>query len=246
MISLRIHHRTTYRYRSPVGFGPHRLMLRPRETHELRLTAFEPTTMPQASVTWAHDVWGNAVASANFQAMGDTVAIESIAGIELDTVAWPVFDISASAIVYPFRYSDNEWIDLGALTMLQYPNPDGRLRGWARGFVGAATSDTLALLKDLGAGVSDAILYQSRDEGVPSRRSPLSTGGGAQAGTSPCSSPRPRAAWALEPGSSQGISTPLCPARAATARHTPRPRSSCRERAGSHSTPRTAVSVAPI
>jgi Bacterial transglutaminase-like N-terminal region len=36
MISLRIHHRTTYRYRSPVGFGPHRLMLRPRETRELR------------------------------------------------------------------------------------------------------------------------------------------------------------------------------------------------------------------
>ena len=51
MISLRIHHRTTYRYRSPVGFGPHRLMLRPRETRELRLTAFELTTTPQASVS---------------------------------------------------------------------------------------------------------------------------------------------------------------------------------------------------
>ena len=38
MISLRIHHRTTYRYRSPVGFGQHRLMLRPRESRELRLT----------------------------------------------------------------------------------------------------------------------------------------------------------------------------------------------------------------
>ena len=37
MISLRIHHRTTYRYRSPVGFGQHRLMLRPRESRELRL-----------------------------------------------------------------------------------------------------------------------------------------------------------------------------------------------------------------
>src|SRR5687768_3637025 len=74
MISLRIHHRTTYRYRSPVGFGPHRLMLRPRETRELRLTAFELTTTPQASVSWAHDVWGNAAASANFQAMGETVA----------------------------------------------------------------------------------------------------------------------------------------------------------------------------
>jgi transglutaminase-like putative cysteine protease len=87
MISLRIHHRTTYRYRTPVSFGPHRLMLRPRETRELRLSAFELTTTPQASVSWAHDVWGNGVASANFQATGDTVAIESVAQIELDAVA---------------------------------------------------------------------------------------------------------------------------------------------------------------
>jgi transglutaminase-like putative cysteine protease len=101
------------------------------------------------------------------------VAIESIARIELDAVAWPVFDISASAIVYPFRYSDNEWTDLGALTVLQYPDRDGRLRGWARGFVRGAATDTLALLKDLGAGVSDAILYQSRDE--EGTQSPIAT-----------------------------------------------------------------------
>ena len=52
MISLSIHHKTTYRYRSPVAFGPHRLMLRPRESRELRLTGFELTVTPQASVTW--------------------------------------------------------------------------------------------------------------------------------------------------------------------------------------------------
>ncbi len=173
MISLRIHHRTIYRYRSTVGFGQHRLMLRPRESRELRLTGFELTVTPSARVTWAHDVWGNAVATAAFQSMGDTVAIDSVVRIELDAVAWPVFDIAASAIVYPFRYSDTDWTDLGALTMLQYPDPDGRLRDWARGFVRGTTTDTLALLKDLGAGVSDAILYQSRDE--EGTQSPLAT-----------------------------------------------------------------------
>ena len=68
MISLSIHHKTTYRYRSPVAFGPHRLMLRPRESRELRLTGFELTVTPQASVNWAHDVWGNAVATTGFHA----------------------------------------------------------------------------------------------------------------------------------------------------------------------------------
>lgn len=148
-------------------------MLRPRESRELRLIGFELTIEPQARVTWAHDVWGNAVATAAFQAMGDTVAIESVARIELDAVAWPVFDIAASAIVYPFRYSDSEWTDLGALTALQYPDPLGRLRDWARGFVRGTTTDTLALLKDLGAGVADAVRYQSRDE--EGTQSPVAT-----------------------------------------------------------------------
>jgi len=173
MISLRIDHRTTYRYRSPVSFGQHRLMLRPRESRELRLTGFELTVAPQATLSWAHDVWGNTVATAALQVMCDTVVIESVALVELDAVAWPVFDIAASAIVYPFRYSDSEWTDLGALTVMQYPEPDGRLGAWARGFVRGATTDTLALLKDLGAGVANAILYQSRDE--EGTQSPIAT-----------------------------------------------------------------------
>src|SRR5690606_730118 len=73
---LRIHHRTTYRYSQPVAFGTHRLMLRPRESRDLRLLAFEVVVTPAAEVTWAHDVWGNAVATADFQAMDDTMTID--------------------------------------------------------------------------------------------------------------------------------------------------------------------------
>ena len=103
MTNLRIHHRTTYRYRTAVAFGPHRLMLRPRESRDLRLIEFELVVTPAATVTWAHDVWGNAVATATFQVMHDTMVVDSVAQIELDAAAWPVFDIAASAIVYPFQ-----------------------------------------------------------------------------------------------------------------------------------------------
>ncbi|WP_407647753.1 transglutaminase N-terminal domain-containing protein [Halovulum marinum] len=37
MACVDIVHTTTYRYRQAVSLGPHRLMLRPRETRELRL-----------------------------------------------------------------------------------------------------------------------------------------------------------------------------------------------------------------
>ncbi|WP_080703853.1 transglutaminase N-terminal domain-containing protein [Bradyrhizobium japonicum] len=38
MTALRIRHTTTYRFREAVHLAPHRLMLRPRESRELRLT----------------------------------------------------------------------------------------------------------------------------------------------------------------------------------------------------------------
>lgn len=180
MTTLRIHHRTTYRYRQPVDFGPHRLMVRPRESRELRLTGFEVRVTPAARVTWALDVRGNAVATAAFFSMHDTLVVECFSEIELDTADWPVFEIAASAMVYPFLYSPDEWTDLGALTVPQHPDPQGRLAAWARGIVLGSTTDTLALLKDLCAAIPDAILYQDREaEGTQTPLETLDRGWGS-------------------------------------------------------------------
>src|SRR5271170_1488834 len=97
-------------------------MLRPRESRELRLISAELTIMPTAVVTWAHDVYGNTVATANFQEGSDVLQIDSIAEIELNTDPWPVFDIAARAIQFPFQYSADELTDLGALLIQQYPD----------------------------------------------------------------------------------------------------------------------------
>jgi Bacterial transglutaminase-like N-terminal region len=149
LISLKIHHKTTYRFNKPVALGPHRLMLRPRENRDLHLISSQVTIAPEAVVTWAHDVFGNAVATAIFQTMTDSLQIDSVSELQLDAAAWPVFSIAASAIVYPFRYSDDEWTDLGALTRQQYPDPTERLRDWARAFVRGPSTDTLSLLTTL-------------------------------------------------------------------------------------------------
>ncbi len=180
MTALEVHHRTAYRYRRPVNLGPHRLMLRPRESRDLRLISSAVTVAPAAQVAWAHDVFGNSVATAAFQGATDSLVIDSVVELELYGSAWPVFDIAASAIVYPFRYSDDEWTDLGALTVQQYADPAGRLEKWARAFVGGDRTDTLALLKDLSLGVSGWIRYQSReDEGTQSPNQTLDRGWGS-------------------------------------------------------------------
>ena len=179
-MSLKIHHKTTYRYNKPVALGPHRLMLRPRESRDLRLISSNITITPQPVVTWAYDVFGNAVATVTFQTITDNLVIDSVAELQLDAVAWPVFSIAASAIVYPFRYSDDEWTDLGALAIQQYPDPTGQLRDWARAFVLGQSTDTLSLLKDLSAGVASWIRYQSRDdEGTQSPTQTLDRGWGS-------------------------------------------------------------------
>jgi transglutaminase-like putative cysteine protease len=180
LTSLKIHHKTTYRFNKPVTFGPHRLMLRPRENRDLHLISSHVTVMPQSVVTWAQDVFGNAVATVTFQSMADELVIDCITELQLDVDPWPIFSIAASAIVYPFRYSDEEWTDLGALTRQQYSDPAGRLRNWALAFVRGQSTDTLSLLKDLCAGVASQILYQSRDdEGTQSPIQTLDRGWGS-------------------------------------------------------------------
>jgi transglutaminase-like putative cysteine protease len=172
-------HRTEYRYRQPVRLGPHRLMLRPRESNELRLVSSEIKTWPPSTLNWAQDVFGNSIATASFVVDSDALVIESAVTLELSSAPWPIFPIAASAARYPFSYSAEERTDLGALLSLQYPDSMGRLSSWAAGFVLGNSTDTLSLLRDLNAGVSASASYQAReDEGTqpPARTLDLGRG----------------------------------------------------------------------
>jgi transglutaminase-like putative cysteine protease len=159
-----IRHRTEYHYRQSVHLGPHRLMLRPRESRELRLVSQDITTWPPANLAWAQDVFGNAVATASFADQARSLIIESIAMVEVTSALWPVFPMAARAIQYPFSYSQAERTDLGALLSPQYPDPMGRLSTWAASFVRSNPTDTLSLLKDVNAGISGTASYQAREE----------------------------------------------------------------------------------
>jgi transglutaminase-like putative cysteine protease len=180
MTRLSTYHATVYRYRQPVLLGPHRMMLRPREACDLRLISHDLTVSPEAEITWAHDVAGNAVATARFSAPTEQLLVESRATVELSAPAWPIFTIAAEAINYPFSYSDDDLIDLGPLARPQYPDIDGQLSRWAGGFVFGLPTDTLSLLKDIATGVSTRIAYQSREmEGTQTPRDTLSRGSGS-------------------------------------------------------------------
>jgi transglutaminase-like putative cysteine protease len=176
---LSIRHKTAYRFGGQVSLNPHRLLLRPREGRDLRLLSNLIHLTPFGDLTWAQDVFGNSVSIANFTRSTDTLIVESLSEVELTSSAWPVFPVSASAISYPFRYTDEEWIDLGALIRPQYHDAGDAVGNWARSFVLGYPTDTLSLLKDLNQGVTRRLRYEARHaEGTQSPDETLQLGVG--------------------------------------------------------------------
>lgn len=161
---LKVKHSTVYRYRRPVDLSPHRLMLRPRDSHALRLVDTGLTLSPPANVQWSLDVFGNSIAVATFSGPASELRIDSTLVVEQFPNAEPTFQIDDHAASYPFAYSPDDRIDLGGLLIPHYYDPDGRLAEWARGFVRGPRTGTLAMLTDLNAGISQHFNYQSRDE----------------------------------------------------------------------------------
>jgi transglutaminase-like putative cysteine protease len=177
---LHVRHTTTYRYNRPVRLGDHRLMLRPRDSHDLRLMSTNLNLSPAASIRWMHDVFGNSIAIASFAKPTTELRIESDLTLESFAVERPPFQITPEAVSYPFVYSADDRIDLGRMLERQNADPGDRLAAWARSFVRSNPTDTLALLADLNSGITAFISYQSRDtEGTQSPLETLDRGRGS-------------------------------------------------------------------
>ena len=161
---LTVEHTTIYRYRRPVALGPHRLMLRPRDGHDLRLLATELEITPPAMRRWVYDVLGNSVTLVSFNEPATELRIASRLTIQRYDTRPPRGEIDTSAARYPFVYSMQDRFDLGRMAEQHYVDPGDQLGGWARGFVRGASTDTLALLGDLNAGIGAQLDYQSREE----------------------------------------------------------------------------------
>lgn len=76
-MDIQITHATHYHYQRPVRLGPHRLMLRPRDSFDVRLLRTGLTLSPSACLTWMHDAYSNSVATATFDGETDQLSIVS-------------------------------------------------------------------------------------------------------------------------------------------------------------------------
>jgi transglutaminase-like putative cysteine protease len=176
MPSFRVRHLTTYRYEQPVALGPHRLVLRPRDGHDLRITATGLAITPQpTAIRWLHDVYSNSIAIAEFDraAVGELV-IESLVEIDHFGLDAPQFPLEPFAERWPFNYRPEQWPDLRVWTERQWADPPGQLDRWVRRFVaGGEDLPTQELLVAIMHAIRDQLPYQVREEeGI---RGPLQT-----------------------------------------------------------------------
>ena len=78
-----VRHLTVYRYSEPVGLGEHRMMFRPRESHDLRLLEARLDINPRPTrLRWLHDVFDNSIAIATFDGSTTELRFDSVVTLE--------------------------------------------------------------------------------------------------------------------------------------------------------------------
>jgi transglutaminase-like putative cysteine protease len=169
MPTYAIRHVTRYRYRRPVAFGEHRMMFRPRQSHDQRTLAADVRITPApAHVGWWEDAGGNLVGVARFGRRATELVFESDIRVEQVTSTLDASAIADYARACPFSYGAEEMPDLARFIERQHPDPEHRVDRWVRGLRDGLRSGegvgTAAFLVRLNETIRHDIAYLRREE----------------------------------------------------------------------------------
>jgi transglutaminase-like putative cysteine protease len=162
-----IRHATTYRYRRPVAFGEHRMMLRPAEAHDQRLLSAEVEISPEPSLMQhVHDASGACVGVARFDRRADRLTFES--RMRVDHRPEPPFDLEAKDFILGARaYHPDEAEELEISIRRRYADA-GETAAWAQRFIPAQGAARLStVLTDMMQAIRGDCAYALRLRGAP-------------------------------------------------------------------------------
>jgi transglutaminase-like putative cysteine protease len=179
-VQYEIVHTTTYHYKQPVSFGEHRVMFRPRDSHDLRVLATDLQVSPEAIVRMIQDPHSNSVALVQPLVSAAELKIVCSFTIEHAHTNNLELPLSPSAEIFPFAYSLEERFDLEQYLRPHHDDPGGHLTAWARQFIRTdGLTGTRNLLVGMNQFIRDNFRYAARDEEgtqTPQQTLKLSTG----------------------------------------------------------------------
>jgi transglutaminase-like putative cysteine protease len=159
-----IWHETVYQFSRPVQLGAHRLMLRPREGHDVRIESSRLDISPAGQVQWYRDVQDNSVAIVTFTARTPKLSIVSDVAIQHYDEAPLDFVVADYAVRYPFQYLAEEAVDLAPYRE-RGAGSGGRLQNWlSRLWRPGQTTETYVLLDGMSHAIAQELQYRVREE----------------------------------------------------------------------------------
>jgi len=165
MRRIKIVHRTYYNFVGSVQLGEHRLLVRPRAGHELRIESSTLEVSPPATVRWLRDVYDNSVAIATFDSDATQLAILSEVIVQHYDEAPLDFVVAEYAVHYPFAYESEDSAILQPFLMRRAQDNAGSLAAWIQThWQQGEPIQTYTLLLRLTTGIHQSFKYQSREE----------------------------------------------------------------------------------
>jgi transglutaminase-like putative cysteine protease len=178
-VRLRILHETRYTYNRRVRFGPHRLVLRPREGHDLRVESMEVDVSPAAHLTWTRDVFGNSIGTLDFETGARELRIVSHV-LVTRTPPYPHRKLDTELTPWPPVYDPLEIGVIAAYQQLSYPPDGAAVTRWLREHFPKRPDDVESVVRGLNRAVHEQIRYVRREEkGVLTPAETISRGVGS-------------------------------------------------------------------
>ena len=185
MARITIVHTTEYTYHNPVGLTRHRLMVRPDDSHDLRLHKADLKIDPVPSaMLWKHDMFDNSICFVDWPEDLKTERLSVVSALDLthhpDGQPLPRYSLDPGAAVFPFSYAQTEILDLARLAERQLPDPGRKVDAWARRTVASAgTTDTLKVLEAMTHAIKEEFHYGARfEEGTQTAAQTIELGTG--------------------------------------------------------------------
>lgn len=165
MRRLQIKHITTYQYTETVTLLPHKLLLRPREGHDIRIESVKLVISPAAQLQWQRDVYDNAVAQATFLEPGNKLSISSLVLLQHFDDQPLDFLVTDYAVHFPFQYDAAEHVDLEPYLSAIFDQDRSMLNAWLQQFWYAGQIvETYLLLDWINKAIATRFSYQQREE----------------------------------------------------------------------------------
>ncbi|HEY5813031.1 MAG TPA: transglutaminase N-terminal domain-containing protein, partial [Terrimicrobiaceae bacterium] len=181
MSRIQINHLTRYRYAEPVTFGIHRLVIRPREGHDLQVENLSLRVAPAGTISWHRDIFGNSIALASFSEPADVLEFSSEALVLRRAHTSHRQLLEVLPVTFPVQYSKVESpVAVGYLESV-YSGESRALRDWThQTFSPKQGDDAVNVVHEMNRWIYRSIHYRRReDRGVQSPLQTLRLGSGS-------------------------------------------------------------------